>query len=110
MDLAKMLAMLDIIDHWPGGLPHLAADRVRALLSYPLQIDAARAHLAASVYVQMPCSRTSCIVSAIPKPIMPPPAGDVIESCQLARRRDRECAAGGAPDLTADSPRASSPR
>jgi hypothetical protein len=53
MDLAKMLALLDIIEPLATAGFRIWRQTRTGLLSYPLQIDAARAHLAASVYVQM---------------------------------------------------------
>jgi hypothetical protein len=53
MVLAKMLAVLKLIEPLAG--PHFCIWRQTrtGLLSYPIDADAARAHLAASVYLQM---------------------------------------------------------
>jgi len=53
MDLAKMLAVLDLLEPLSGPDFHIWRQTRTGLLSYPLDLDAARAHLAASVYVQM---------------------------------------------------------
>ncbi len=101
MDLAKMLAMLDIIEPLAGEDFRIWRQTRTGLLSYPLQIDAARAHLAASVYVQMAVRPHIVHVVSYTEADHAATAGDVIESCQLARRAI-ENALRGAPDLTAD--------
>ena len=53
MDLAKMLAILDLIAPLAGPDFRIWKETRTGLLSYPLNDDAARAHLAASIYVQM---------------------------------------------------------
>lgn len=117
MDLAKMLACLDLIvplsspgrgvgdegGNWAeSSLSFRIWRQTRTgLLSYPLDPDAARAHLAASVYLQMALhphivhvvSHTEAHHAAI--------ADDVIEACKLARRAI-ENALRGQPDMTAD--------
>ena len=101
MDLAKMLAMLDIIEPLAAPDFHIWRQTRTGLLSYPLQIDAARAHLAASVYVQMAVRPHIVHVVSYTEADHAATADDVIESCQLARRAI-ENALRGAPDLTAD--------
>jgi methylmalonyl-CoA mutase cobalamin-binding subunit len=101
MDLAKMLAMLDIIEPLAGEDFRIWRQTRTGLLSYPLQIDAARAHLAASVYVQMGVRPHIVHVVSYTEADHAATAGDVIESCQLARRAI-ENALRGAPDFTAD--------
>ena len=101
MDLAKMLAMLDIIEPLAGEDFRIWRQTRTGLLSYPLQVDAARAHLAASVYVQMAVRPHIVHVVSYTEADHAATAGDVIESCQLARRAI-ENALRGAPDLTAD--------
>jgi methylmalonyl-CoA mutase cobalamin-binding subunit len=101
MDLAKMLAMLDIIE--PLATPNFRIWKQTrtGLLSYPLQVDAARAHLAASVYVQMAVQPHIVHVVSYTEADHAATADDVIESCRLAQRAI-ENALRGAPDLTAD--------
>ena len=101
MDLAKMLAMLDIIEPLATKNFHIWRQTRTGLLSYPLQIDAARAHLAASVYVQMAMQPHIVHVVSYTEADHAATADDVIESCHLARRAI-ENALRGAPDLTAD--------
>jgi methylmalonyl-CoA mutase cobalamin-binding subunit len=101
MDLAKMQAMLDIIEPLATADFRIWRQTRTGLLSYPLQIDAARAHLAASVYVQMAVQPHIVHVVSYTEADHAATADDVIESCHLARRAI-ENALRGAPDLTAD--------
>ncbi len=101
MDLAKMLAMLDVIEPLAGPKFRIWRQTRTGLLSYPLNPDAARAHLAASVYVQMALKPHIVHVVGYTEADHAATAADVIESCGLARRAI-ENAIHGAPDLTAD--------
>jgi hypothetical protein len=71
------------------------------LLSYPLDPVAARAHLAASVYVQMALHPHIIHVVGHTEAHHAATAEDVIEACKLARRAV-ENALSGQPDMTAD--------
>jgi len=71
------------------------------LLSYPLDPDAARAHLAASVYLQMALRPHVLHVVGHTEAHHAATADDVIEACKLARRAV-ENALHGQPDMTAD--------
>src|SRR6185503_21105911 len=53
MDLAKMLAVLQLIEPLATDTFHIWKQTRTGLLSYPVDVTAARAHLAASVYLQM---------------------------------------------------------
>ena len=53
MDLAKMLAILEMIQPLAGPDFRIWEQTRTGLLSYPLDLPAARAHLAASIYLQM---------------------------------------------------------
>jgi hypothetical protein len=111
MDLAKMLACLDLIP--PLSLPgrgaggegeggfHIYRQTRTGLLSYPLDPDAARAHLAASVYLQMALRPHILHVVAHTEAHHAATSGDVIEACKLARRAV-ENAVRGQPDMAAD--------
>ncbi len=109
MDLAKMLAALDLIS--PLARPHgsrtpqhefrLWRQTRTGLLSYPLDADAARAHLAASIYVQMALHPHIVHVVGHSEAHHAAEAWEVIEACKLARRAI-ENALRGAPDMTAD--------
>jgi hypothetical protein len=117
MDLAKMLAILELIaplslipdslsgirnqeSGGKGGFRIWKQTRT-GLLSYPLDRDAARAHLAASVYVQMALKPHIIHVVGYTEADHAANGAEVIESCKLARRAI-ENALQGQPDLTAD--------
>jgi methylmalonyl-CoA mutase cobalamin-binding subunit len=101
MDLAKMLAALDMV--MPLAEPDFRIWRQTrtGLLSYPLDLDAARAHLAASVYLQMALHPHIVHVVGHTEAHHAATAADVIEACKLARWAI-ERAARGQPDMTAD--------
>jgi len=113
MDLAKMLAILDLISRITpvgtrvGGLRiadsafQIWRQTRTGLLSYPLDPDAARAHLAASVYLQMALRPHVLHVVGHTEAHHAATADDVIEACKLARRAV-ENALRGQPDMTAD--------
>ena len=102
MDLAKMLAIIKLIT------PLAEQDDFRiwrqtrtGLLSYPLEPAAARAHLAASIYVQMALKPHIIHIVGHTEADHAATADDVIEASQLARRAIQNALAGQ-PDLTAD--------
>jgi len=109
MDLAKMLAILDLIaplsrsGRGAGGEGNFRIWRQTrtGLLSFPLDPAAARAHLAASVYLQMALRPHIVHVVGHSEAHHAATAEDVIESCKLARRAI-ENALAGQPDMTAD--------
>ena len=105
MDLAKMLAVLDMIAPLSpddGGESFRIWRQTRTgLLSYPLDPDAARAHLAASVYLQMALRPHIVHVVGHTEAHHAATADDIIESCKLARRAI-DNALAGQPDMTAD--------
>jgi methylmalonyl-CoA mutase cobalamin-binding subunit len=113
MDLAKMLAALEMIEPLASSPPGAAGPTRRSsgfrvwrqtrtgLLSYPLDPDAARAHLAASVYLQMALRPHIVHVVGHTEAHHAATAEDVIEACKIARRAV-ENALRGAPDMTAD--------
>ena len=108
MDLAKMLACLELVTADPPPQPLSRGGRFRiwrqtrtGLLSYPLDPDAARAHLAASVYLQMALRPHILHIVGHTEAHHAATADDVIEACKLARRAV-ENAIGGQPDMTAD--------
>jgi len=101
MDLAKMLALLDLIAPLAGPDFRIWRQTRTGLLSYPLDQDAARAHLAASVYVQMALRPHIVHVVSHTEAHHAASADDVIEACKLARRAI-ENALNGQPDLAAD--------
>jgi len=101
MDLAKMLAVLELIEPLQGPDFRIWKQTRTGLLSYPLDPAAARAHLAASVYVQMALKPHIIHVVGHTEADHAATAEDVIEACRLARRAI-DNALRGAPDMTAD--------
>jgi methylmalonyl-CoA mutase cobalamin-binding subunit len=100
MDLAKMLAVLKLIEPLAGPSFRIWRQTRTGLLSYPVDVDAARAHLAASVYLQMALRPHILHVVSYTEAHHAATDDDVIESCKLARRAV-ENALGG-PDMTQD--------
>ncbi len=101
MDLAKMLACLDMIEPLAGPDFRIWRQTRTGLLSYPLDDDAARAHLAASIYVQMAIRPHILHVVGHVEAHHAATAEDVIEACKMARRVV-ENALRGQPDMTCD--------
>jgi methylmalonyl-CoA mutase cobalamin-binding subunit len=129
MDLAKMLAVLEMISSLtsdpapaltpspstltgmlrdPGGRGEQEKAEFRiwkqtrgGLLSYPLNPAAARGHLAASVYLQMALKPQIVHIVGHTEAHHAATAEDVIEASQIARRAI-ENAERGAPDMTCD--------
>ena len=101
MDLAKMLAVLELIEPLADASFHIWRQTRTGLLSYPLDLPAARAHLAASIYVQMALRPHILHIVGHTEADHAATAGDVIEAAAMARRVV-ENVLRGAPDLTAD--------
>ncbi len=101
MDLAKMLALLELIEPLTGPDFRVWRQTRTGLLSYPVEPNAARAHLAASVYLQMALRPHIVHVVGHTEAHHAATAADVIEACQLARRAI-ENGLRGQPDMTAD--------
>ena len=101
MDLAKMLAIQCLIEPLSGPDFHIWTQTRTGLLSYPLDLAAARAHLAASVYLQMALKPHIIHVVGHTEADHAATADDVIEACKIARRAI-ENSVKGAPDMTAD--------
>jgi hypothetical protein len=101
MDLAKMLAALQLIEPLQNDAFRIWRQTRTGLLSYPVDPVAARAHLATSIYVQMALRPHIVHVVGHTEAHHAATADDVIESCGLARRAV-ENSLSGAPDLTAD--------
>jgi methylmalonyl-CoA mutase cobalamin-binding subunit len=119
MDLAKMLAVLELVSALTPGPStllgtHPAGRGVRGegefrvwkqtrtgLLSYPLDPQAARGHLAASIYLQMTLKPHILHIVGHTEAHHAATAEDVIEASRIARRAI-ENAVGGAPDGSFD--------
>ena len=101
MDLAKMLAIIELIQPLAGPDFRIWKQTRTGLLSYPLDPFEARAHLAASIYLQMAVKPHIVHIVGHTEAHHAATAEDVIEACGLARRAI-ENALRGAPDMTAD--------
>lgn len=100
MDLAKMLAVIDLIKPLEAPGFRVWLQTRAGLLSYPVDVDAARAHLASSVYVQMALRPHIVHVVSYTEAEHAANAGEVIESCKIARRVIEN--ALGSADMTTD--------
>ena len=100
MDLAKMLAVLALIEPLAAPGFRIWRQTRTGLLSYPVDPAAARAHLATSVYLQMALRPHIVHVVGHSEAHHAATADDVIESCLLARRAIQN-ALRGMPDMTA---------
>ena len=102
MDLAKMLAVLELIAPLAQGDDFRIWRQTRTgLLSYPLESAAARAHLAASIYLQMALRPHIVHIVGHTEADHAATAEDVIEASKLARRAI-DNALRGQPDMSAD--------
>ena len=118
MDLAKMLAALEMIaplaltpsplrqaqdsasPSGGGGQFHIYKQTRTGLLSYPVEINAARAHLAASIYLQMALRPDIIHIVGHVEADHAATGDDIIEAARMARRSIEN--AMGQPDLTVD--------
>jgi hypothetical protein len=112
MDLAKMLAVLEIIaplssPHFPkanggneGGRFTIYKQTRTGLLSYPVEINAARAHLSASIYLQMALHPDIIHIVGHTEADHVATADDIIDASRMARRAIEN--AMGQPDLRVD--------
>ena len=108
MDLAKMLAVMDMITplahdgRGAGGEGFRIWKQSRiGLLSHPLDTDAARGHLAAGTYLQMAIKPDIYHIVGHTEADHAATGEDVIEASKIVRR-SIENAVRGAPDMTAD--------
>jgi hypothetical protein len=102
MDLAKMLAVLEMISELESPDFRIWRQTRTGLLSYPVDIDLARAHLAASVYLQMALKPHIVHVVGYTEADHVAVSSEVIESCKLASRAI-ENALSGQPDMSQDT-------
>jgi methylmalonyl-CoA mutase cobalamin-binding subunit len=101
MDLAKMLACLEIIRPLAGAGFRIWRQTRAGLLSFPLDPEAARGHLAAATYLQMALRPHILHVVGHTEADHAAAAEDVIAACKVARRA-AENAIHGMPDMTGD--------
>ncbi len=99
MDLVKMTALLEMIEPLRGSDFRIWKQTRTGLLSYPLNVDAARGHLAASVYVQMALKPDIIHIVGHTEAHHAAEADEVIEACTIVRRVV-DNALRGAPDMT----------
>lgn len=98
MDLAKMLAVLEIIRPLERDNFRIWRQARTGLLSYPVDFDAARSHLATSIYLQMALQPHILHVVGYTEADHAATAAEVIESCKIAQRAMEN--ALGAPNMT----------
>src|SRR5690606_27286719 len=101
MDLAKMLAKLDLVESLatPGFV--ILRETRGGLSSYPADLDMAKGHLATSVLLQMAVRPQIVHVVGFPEADHEATAEEVIQSCLIARKAI-ENALTGMPDMTLD--------
>jgi methylmalonyl-CoA mutase cobalamin-binding subunit len=85
MDLAKMVATLELIEPLAGPNFRIWRQVRTGLLSYPLDLDAARSHLASSVYMQMALQPHIVHVVGHTEAQHAATAADIIAACKIAR-------------------------
>ena len=100
MDLAKMLAILKLIEPLQNESFKAWKQTRIGLLSHPLNPDAARGHLAAATYLQMALKPDIYHIVGHTEAHHAATAEDVIEASRIVRRAIDN--AMGAPDMTAD--------
>jgi hypothetical protein len=101
MDLAKMLAVLELIEPLAGDHFRIWRQTRSGLLSFPLDPDEARGHLAAGVYLQMALRPHILHVVGYSEAHHAATADEVIAAARIARRA-AENALNGQPDMTRD--------
>ncbi len=101
MDLAKMLAILDLIRPLEDETFHIFRQTRTGLLSYPLEDNAARAHLAASIYLQMALKPHIVHIVGHTEADHAATAEDIIDASLMARQAINN-ALKGQPDILAD--------
>ncbi|MBE0699011.1 MAG: cobalamin B12-binding domain-containing protein [Anaerolineaceae bacterium] len=101
MDLAKMMAVLLLVEPLTGPDFRMWKQTRTGLLSYPVDPNAARGHLATNVYLQMALKPHIIHIVGFTEAHHAALAEDVIESCGIARRAI-ENALRGAPEMISD--------
>src|SRR5690606_34363275 len=98
MDRAKMLAVLEIIKPLAKKGFRIWKQTRIGLLSHPLDLDAARGHLASSTYLQMALKPDIYHIVGHTEADHAATADDVIEASKIVRRAIQN--ALGAPNMT----------
>lgn len=97
-DLAKMLALLELIEPLRNEKFHIWRQTRIGLLSHPTDLVAARGHLAASTYLQMALKPHIYHIVGHTEAHHAATADDVIEASKIAQRAIRNSM--GAPDMS----------
>ncbi|HEY61893.1 MAG TPA: methionine synthase [Anaerolineae bacterium] len=100
MDLAKMIAVLKMIEPLQSHDFNVWKQTRTGLLSYPVDLDFARAHLASSIYLQMALKPHIIHVVGFTEADHISTADEVIESVKLAHRSIENGL--GQPDMSKD--------
>ncbi len=101
MDLAKALAQIELAESMADENFRIWRQTRTGLLSYPVDVHYARAHLAQSVYLQMALKPSIVHVVGYCEADHAATAEEVIESCKMANWVIQTCLKG-MPDMTAD--------
>ncbi len=101
MDLAKMLAKVELIESLQDETFEVFRETRVGLRSHPPNLDEAKGHMAASIFLQMALKPHILHVVAYSEADHAATAPEIIESCRIARGVVRDFL-GGAPDMTAD--------
>ncbi len=101
MDLAKMLACIDMVEELEDEHFRVHRETRAGLLSYPVNMDMAKGQLASSVMLQMALKPEILHVVAYCEADHAALPSDIIESCKIAHRVV-ENAIYGMPDFTID--------
>jgi hypothetical protein len=102
MDLAKMLAIIQLTEPLENADFRIWRQTRTGLLSHPLDEDAARGHLGAGVYLQMALKPHIVHVVGHSEAHHAATPDDVIQACKIARRAI-ENAVRGQPDMRSDA-------
>jgi methylmalonyl-CoA mutase cobalamin-binding subunit len=96
MDIAKMAASLKITEAFEDDTFHIWRQTRTGLLSYPLEENAARAHLASSIYAQMSLCPHIVHIVGHTEAHHAATAADIIDAARMARRAIENALAGQA--------------
>ncbi len=96
MDIAKMAASLKITEALEDDTFHIWRQTRTGLLSYPLEENAARAHLASSIYAQMSLCPHIVHIVGHTEAHHAATAADIIDAARMARRAIENALAGQA--------------
>ncbi len=86
MDIAKMLAVMELVSDLESEDFRIWKQTRTGLLSYPVDLDQARSHLSTSIFAQMALQPDIVHVVGYPEANHAVNAEEVIESCTMAQR------------------------